>query len=126
MIRVKELGIQLPSDNAFAFGERVRTARLNEPTARRPQSFGAQGVQIPSIRQSIGGFGDEKLQTANGTPDNKAWSPISRRKDSSEDDVDRWEVGAEESVLSRVIRIIRIWGSIAKWSCAGAVPALAS
>jgi hypothetical protein len=119
MIRVKELGIQLPSDNAFAFGERVRTARLNEPTTRRPQSFGSQGVQIPSIRQSIGGFGDEKLQTANGTTDPKAWSPISRRKDSSEDDVDRWEVGAEESVLSRVIRIIRIWGSIAKWSCAG-------
>lgn len=119
MIRVKELGIQLPSDNAFAFGERVRTARLNEPTVRRPQSFGAQGVQIPSIRQSIGGFGDEKLPAANGTPDGKAWSPISRRKDSSEEDVDRWEVGAEESVLSRVIRIIRIWGSIAKWSCAG-------
>lgn len=119
MIRVKELGIQLPSDNAFAFGERVRTGRLNEQTARRPQSFGSQGVQIPSIRQSIGGFGDEKLPAANGTSDGKAWSPISRRKDSSEDDVDRWEIGAEESVLSRVIRIIRIWGSIAKWSCAG-------
>ncbi|KAJ5123587.1 Transcription factor [Penicillium atrosanguineum] len=119
MIRVKELGIQLPSDNAFAFGERVRTARLNEPTARRPQSFGSQGVQIPSIRQSLGGFGDDKMPATNGTPDGKSWSPISRRKDSSEDDVDRWEVGAEESVLSRVIRIIRIWGSIAKWSCAG-------
>lgn len=119
MIRVKELGIQLPSDNAFAFGERVRTARLNEPTTRRPPSFGAQGVQIPSIRQSLGGFNDEKLPVTNGTPDPKAWSPVSRRKDSSEDDVDRWEVGAEESVLSRVIRIIRIWGSIAKWSCAG-------
>ncbi|KAJ5179855.1 hypothetical protein N7492_003065 [Penicillium capsulatum] len=117
MIRVKELGIQLPSDNAFAFGERVRTARLNEPAVRRPQSFGAQGVQIPSIRQSLG-FGDEKLP-ANGNPDGKPWSPISRRKDSSEDDVDRWEVGAEESVLSRVIRVVRIWGSIAKWSSAG-------
>lgn len=118
MINIQDLGIQLPSDNAFAFGERVRTARLNEPTVRRPQSFGAQGVQIPSIRQSLG-LGDDKIPPTNGTPDGKAWSPISRRKDSSEDDVDRWEVGAEESVLSRVIRIIRIWGSIAKWSCAG-------
>lgn len=117
MIQVKELEIQLPSDNAFAFGERVRTARLSEPTVRRPQSFGSQGVQIPSIRQSLG-YGDEKLPTTNGTPDNKAWSPVSRRK-SSEEEVDRWEVGAEESVLSRVIRIIRIWGSITKWSCAG-------
>ncbi|KAF9887019.1 hypothetical protein FE257_010635 [Aspergillus nanangensis] len=118
MIRVKELGIQLPSDNAFAFGERVRTSRLGEPVARRPQSFGAQGVQIPSIRQSLGAFGDEKMPN-NAPPDTKSWSPISRRKDSSEDEIDRWEVGAEESVLSRVIRITRIWGSIAKWSCAG-------
>ncbi|KAL4896214.1 hypothetical protein BDV59DRAFT_172311 [Aspergillus ambiguus] len=118
MIRVKELAIQLPSDNAFAFGERVRTSQLGEPVVRRPQSFGAQGVQIPSIRQSLGGFGDDKLPTS-APQDPKSWSPVSRRKDSSEDEIDRWEVGAEESVLSRVIRIIRIWGSIAKWSCAG-------
>lgn len=118
MIRVEELDIQLPSDNAFAFGERVRTARLNEPIVRRPQSFTSQGLQIPSIRQSLG-FGDEKLPPSNGTPDGKSWSPISRRKDSSEDEVDRWEVGVEESVLSRVIRIMSVWGSIAKWSCAG-------
>ncbi|KAH8434880.1 putative C6 transcription factor [Aspergillus melleus] len=118
MIRVKELGIQLPSDNAFAFGERVRTSRISEPVVRRPQSFGAQGVQIPSIRQSLGGFSDDKLPN-NGPQDAKSWSPISRRKDSSEDEIDRWEIGAEESVLSRVIRVIRIWGSIAKWSCAG-------
>ncbi|KAL5338851.1 fungal-specific transcription factor domain-containing protein [Aspergillus crustosus] len=117
MIRVKELGIQLPSDNAFAFGERVRTSRLSDPAGRRPQSFGSQGVQIPSIRQSIGGFGDEKL-ISNGS-DNRPWSPVSRRKDSAEEDIDRWEIGAEESVLSRAIRVIRIWGSIAKWSCAG-------
>lgn len=117
MIRVKKLGIQLPSDHAFAFGERVRTSRLNEPAVRRPQSFGAQGVQIPSIRQSLGGLSDEKLPTNNG--DTMAWSPISRRKDSTEDEIDRWEIGAEESVLSRVIRITRVWGSIAKYACSG-------
>lgn len=117
MIRVKELGIQLPSDNAFAFGERVRTSRLNEPATRRQPSFGGPGVQIPSIRQSLG-LGDDKLPT-NGTPDNKPWSPVSMRKESSDDEIDRWEIGAEESVLGRVIRITRNWGSIAKWSCAG-------
>ncbi|KAI9373576.1 fungal-specific transcription factor domain-containing protein [Aspergillus egyptiacus] len=117
MIQVKELDIQLPSENAFAFGERVRTSRLNEPVARRPGSIGSQGVQIPSIRQSIGGFGDEKMLT-NGS-DNRPWSPVSRRKDSTEDEIDRWEVGAEEPVLSRAVRIIRVWGSVAKWSCAG-------
>ncbi|KAL2006318.1 hypothetical protein VTN00DRAFT_9972 [Thermoascus crustaceus] len=118
MIKVKDLGIQLPSDNAFAFGERVRTSRLNSASGRRPQSFDAQGVQIPSLRQSIGGFGDDKLRS-NGSTDSKSWSPAGQRTDSGDNDIDRWEVGAEESVLSRVIRIIRIWGSIAKWSCAG-------
>ncbi|KAL4958015.1 fungal-specific transcription factor domain-containing protein [Aspergillus filifer] len=116
MIRVKELDIQLPSDNAFAFGERVRTSRLSDPVGRRPQSFSSQGVQIPSIRASIGGF-EEKL-VPNGT-DGRPWSPVSRRKDSTEDEIDRWEIGAEESVQSRAVRIIRVWGSIAKWSCAG-------
>lgn len=118
MIKVRDLGIQLPSDNAFAFGERVRTSRLNSSSDRRPQSFDAQGMQIPSLRQSIGGFGDDKLRS-NGSTDSKSWSPAGQRNDSGDSDIDRWEVGPEESVLSKVIRIIRIWGSIAKWSCAG-------
>ncbi|KAJ9219217.1 putative C6 transcription factor [Paecilomyces variotii] len=116
MINVYDLDIQLPSDNAFAFGERVRTSRLNDGTSRRPPSFDAQNVQIPSLRQSIG-YGDEKLR--NGSMDSKSWSSGRQRSESGDHEIDRWEVGAEESVLSRVIRIIRIWGSIAKWACAG-------
>lgn len=119
MIKVRDLAIQLPSDNAFAFGERVRTSRLSDSSARRPPSFDSpQGVQIPSLRQSIGGYGDEKLRS-NGSTDAKPWSPVAQRHDSVDHEIDRWEVGAEECVLSRVIRIIRIWGSIAKWACAG-------
>jgi hypothetical protein len=106
MIKVRDLGIQLPSDNAFAFGERVRTSRLSDSPARRPPSLDSQGVQIPSLRQSIG-YGDDKLRS-NGSTDSRM-----------DHDIERWEVGAEESVLSRVIRIVRIWGSIAKWTCAG-------
>ncbi|BDD62959.1 hypothetical protein MPDQ_007854 [Monascus purpureus] len=117
IIRVKDLNIQLPSDNAFAFGERVRTSRLSEPSGRRPTAFGSQSLQIPSLRHSLG-FADDKMP-ANGPQDAKAWSPVSRRKDSGEEDIDRWETGAEEPVLSRVIRIIRVWGSLVKWSCAG-------
>ncbi|KMU80755.1 hypothetical protein CISG_08698 [Coccidioides immitis RMSCC 3703] len=55
--------------------------------------------------------------------DRRASSPDGRtpvhRSDGVENGIDRWEVGAEECVLSRLIRIIRVWGSIAKWSCAG-------
>lgn len=117
MVKVRDLSIQLPSDNAFAFGERVRTSRLCDSSARRPPSLESQGVQIPSLRQSIG-YGDDKMRS-NGSTDSKAWSPVAQRNDSADHEIDRWEVGAEESVLSRVIRIIRIWGSIAKWACAG-------
>ena len=120
MIRVKELDIQLPSENAFAFGERVRTSRLTDPVGRRPQSFSSasQGAQqIPSLRHSIGGYSEGKMPQ--NSADNHPWSPVSGRKDSTEEEIDRWEIGAEESVLSRAVRITRVWGSIAKWSCAG-------
>ncbi|PLN79594.1 fungal-specific transcription factor domain-domain-containing protein [Aspergillus taichungensis] len=133
MIRVRELGIQLPSDNAFAFGERVRTARLGEPPARRPPSFGTPGGPvIPSLRQSLGGFADDPRPGPASDAHHhhhhqppSAWSPVARRADAAataatdDEGIDRWEVGAEESVLGRVIRIVRLWGSIAQWSCAG-------
>jgi hypothetical protein len=118
MIKVRDLGIQLPSDNAFAFGERVRTSRLNDGTGRRSQGFESRGVQIPSLRQSISFPDDVKLRP-NGTADSKPWSSTGHRNDGADNGIDRWEVGAEECVLSRLIRVIRIWGSIAKWSCSG-------
>jgi hypothetical protein len=118
MIKVRDLGIQLPSDNAFAFGERVRTSRLNDGTGRRGPNFETQGLQIPSLRNSIS-FGDDIKVRSNGLADTKSWSSMGRRSENGDNGIDRWEVGAEECVLSRVIRILRIWGSISKWSCAG-------
>ncbi|EED22139.1 C6 transcription factor, putative [Talaromyces stipitatus ATCC 10500] len=115
MVKVRDLDIQLPSDDAFAFGERVRTSKLSDSPDRRASSFDGPGAQIPSLRQSVP-YGEDNLR--NGSTDSKAWSPVSKRID-GDHDIDRWEVGAQESLLSRVIRVIRIWGSIAKWSCAG-------
>lgn len=116
MVKVRDLDIQLPSDDAFAFGERVRTSKLSDSPARRASSFDGPGGQIPSLRQSVP-YGEENLR--NGSTDSKSWSPVSKRIDSADHDIDRWEIGAQESLLSRVIRVIRIWGSIAKWACAG-------
>ena len=116
MIHVKDLNIQLPSENAFAFGERVCTSQLNDPSGCW---HGSQSIHIPSIRHSLS-LGDENIDGGNAFPDSRAWSPpISRRKESLDEDIDRWEIGAEESVLSRTIRCVHIWGSILKWSCAG-------
>ena len=113
MIRVEDMGIQLPSDNAFAFGERVRTSRLSESTGRR-------SMQIPSLRQSLGYPEDMKMRSSGPVQaDSKHWSTSSPRSDGPDNGIDRWEVGAEECVLGRLIRVFRIWGSIAKWSCNG-------
>lgn len=115
MIKVDDLGIQLPSDNAFAFGERVRTSKLVEGNGNR-RIFDPRGMPIPSLRQSNGLSEDLKLR-ANGS--DKPWSSSSHRSDGAESGIDRWEVGAEECVMSRLIRVMRIWGSVSKWSCAG-------
>ncbi|KAK2747558.1 hypothetical protein FQN57_002051 [Myotisia sp. PD_48] len=123
MLRVRDVEIQLPSDNAFAFGERVRTSKLTDSGSTRsprPQSYDSRATlnnnTIPGLRQSMGYSDDMKLR--NGT-DSKQWSTPNHRNDGPEDRIDRWEVGAEESVLARLIRIIRIWGSISEWTCNG-------
>ncbi|KAK2801403.1 hypothetical protein FQN49_008910, partial [Arthroderma sp. PD_2] len=134
MLRVREIGIQLPSENAFAFGERVRTSLLSDGnsgrngTSRRSQSYDSRGgtatatngVQIPSLRQSIGYGEDAKMRNGGGMVESKPWPPLpSHRSDGLGDRIDRWEVGVEECVLGRLVRIIRIWGSVAKWACDG-------
>ncbi|KAL1955504.1 hypothetical protein VTO42DRAFT_8458 [Malbranchea cinnamomea] len=121
MVRVRDMGIQLPSDNAFAFGERVRTSRLSGNSSRRSQGYDSRGpMQIPSLRQSLA-YGEDVKMRSNGPPatEPKHWSTSSHRSDGPDSGIDRWEVGAEEGVLGRLIRIFRVWGSITKWSCAG-------
>ncbi|KAK2766791.1 hypothetical protein FQN54_006105 [Arachnomyces sp. PD_36] len=104
MVYLRDMGIQLPSDTAFAFGERVRTSQLEDGSSRRSQGFDPHGMQMPHLRQSIS-YDDPKLRPGH--------------RESLDNGFDRWEVGAEECVLSRLIRIVRIWGSVAKWTCSG-------
>lgn len=110
MIKVKKLGVQLPSDNAFAFGERVKTSMLGEVGRGRNPLL--HKVQIPSLRATIGGFDGVGF-------DQRNWmSPGRVSTHSGEDDgIDRWEIGSEEGVLSRLIRIVKIWGSVTKRTC---------
>ncbi|EEH06706.1 conserved hypothetical protein [Histoplasma capsulatum G186AR] len=118
VIKIRDVEIQLPSDNAFAFGERVRTSRLNDGLKRRFQNYESRGIQIPSLRNSMG-YGENAKLRPNGPSDLKQWSSTSHRSEIAENSIDRWEMGAEECVLGRLVRMVRIWGSIAKWSCSG-------
>ncbi|PGH05566.1 hypothetical protein GX51_02905 [Blastomyces parvus] len=119
MVKVQDVEIQLPSYNAFAFGERVKTSRLHDGSQPRSQSYDQRGLQIPSFRHSMGGYGDDSKLRPSAPSDLKQWSSTSHRSEVTENGIDRWEVGAEECVLSRLIRMVRIWGSIAKWSSSG-------
>ncbi|EDN03075.1 predicted protein [Histoplasma mississippiense (nom. inval.)] len=47
VIKIRDVEIQLPSDNAFAFGERVRTSRLNDGLKHRFQIMSLAAFRFP-------------------------------------------------------------------------------
>lgn len=113
MLTLEEVRLQLPSsEHAFIFGERVctnmitgdcsgsgrrvgRKARIYANAKQRSQAWERERSSSTQTKESLG-FGDDK------------------------DDVKvRCETGNEEGVLSRFVRMVEIWGKIAKWSCAG-------
>jgi hypothetical protein len=123
MLDIKDIRVQLPSsENAFFFGERVRTKLLGE---ERDEVAGREDLQLQR-RASV--FLDEKNgQAQDGSHDanrdgsRRAREPGKDSKGRGKDDEEkgRWEVGQDEGVQSRVVKIIEIWGRIAKWSCYG-------
>lgn len=94
MINVHDLRIQLPSsDKAFLFGEQVETRTLSE-----------------------------ELEDASMTANSESHPPTRRARHENgqgNGEAGRLEAGADEGVLSRVVKIVEIWGRIAKWSCGG-------
>ncbi|KAI5280582.1 hypothetical protein KEM54_003634, partial [Ascosphaera aggregata] len=178
MLKVRDINIQLPSDNAFMFGERVRSNHLNcwpkgstpEPgrtsterdmASRQRERAGTtsnsvnQNAQIlPSLRQSLGlpdengrspayttGAADGKQITwAASSGTSSASSPdmpprtvsvnaltgsgpggpgnvniLNDNEERTNTDVDRFEMGVDECVLGRVIRMLRISAKIGRW-----------
>lgn len=92
MIAVRDLRVQLPgSEKAFLFGERVRTCLLDQD--------GGAGAHRYRLKQD--------------------GSPCQSGSAVEDQDQGKWELGADEGILSRVVKLVDIWGKIAKWSCAG-------
>ena len=117
MIAVKDLRVQLPSsDKAFLFGERVRTALLGQDSgavAERVEGQGPGTVDVTRAKET-GGTVTDRLHKPE---DHVRLGLVSSAAE--DQDKGKWEVGAEEGLLSRVVKIVDIWGRIAKWSCAG-------
>ena len=110
MLRTDEIRIQLPSsDSAFAFGERVCTSLINGNCSRA--SVRAR------IRAHI--FSDSKRQKVNKSHNGNIYpdaADYSRRDGPEYDDEPDIACEAEEkeSILSRFVRMVEIWGMIAQ------------
>lgn len=76
----------------------AEAARVQLPCEERGFLFG-EGVRTGYL--SVDGF--DKKEDRNG----------------SDGKLGRWEVGDEEGILARVVRITEIWGRVQEWACAG-------
>lgn len=110
-INVKDVRIQLPaSEQAFLFGEKVRTLMLGEDAVNAPPRADMQSQRRASlIGEALnGGMRRHSLSIqSNGT------------NGKMDDDQSKWEIGAEEGLVSRYIKILDIYAKIVKWACGG-------
>jgi len=108
MLHANELRIQLPaSERSFLFAEKVRTLMLGEE-----EHAVAGRAEVQSHRQA-----SVMLGTAI-TPDRRTTVPP-REQQEDDEEKGRLEVGSDEGLVSRYIKILEIYGRVVQWSCAG-------
>ncbi|MCJ1311291.1 hypothetical protein MMC25_004962 [Agyrium rufum] len=118
IIKIEEIRIQLPcSDKAFVFGERVCTNLIDGSCSRAGLRAKVKDQQASWRRQQSSNripFGqDRQDRNLNYQGDTQA-----------EDDGDdkkgyTCEAGLSEGSCGRWMRLVDLWGKIARWSCAG-------
>ena len=113
MLNVKDLRIQLPSsEKAFLFGQKVRTLLLGEETSDPQHRINGQQAE------RINGLDRSGLSRDVQNGRTSASSHDGRHRNMAEEK-GRWEIGSDEGVLSRFIRVLELYGRIVKWSCNG-------
>ncbi|KAI9757169.1 MAG: ATPase synthesis protein 25 mitochondrial [Chaenotheca gracillima] len=121
MVNVKDLRIQLPSsERAFVFGERVRTSLLGDEIDEGMGRATLQSQRRSSVLHSTGNSQQRKSESQEPLARSaRAKVDLDEEVIEEEENKGRLEIGPEEGVLSRVVKIVEIWGRIAKWSCSG-------
>ncbi|KAK5132420.1 hypothetical protein LTR08_009103 [Meristemomyces frigidus] len=105
MLHAHELRIQLPaSESSFMHAEKVRTLMLGE------EEHGVARAEVQSHRQQ-----SVMIGTCNTPERRMAQSP----KQETVEEKGKLEVGAEEGLVSRYVKILEIYGRVVQWSCAG-------
>ncbi|KAM3424679.1 hypothetical protein BST61_g6666 [Cercospora zeina] len=111
MLHARELRIQLPaSERSFLFAEKVRTLMLGEEDG---SLAGPGRAEVQSQRQQ-----SVRLGTSRTPETSRAPSPRSAWREDDEDK-GRVEIGSDEGLVSRYVKILEIYGKVVKWSCAG-------
>ncbi|KAF2460968.1 fungal-specific transcription factor domain-containing protein [Lineolata rhizophorae] len=118
MLSVKDLRVQLPSsDRAFHFGEKVRTLLLNEESEEV-----AGRAEIQSVRQAtrlLGSSAGASSRSSNADANGGFTNPFADSQSKEDEENGRWEVGPDEGVLSRYVKLVDLYGRIVRWSCSG-------
>ena len=119
MLNVKDLRIQLPSsERAFLFGEKVRTLMLGEELDEVAGRAEVQSQRQASVMLGTRS-GDRERSHENGDRAGGSYANHSDERMRNDEKNGRWEIGADEGVLTRFIKALDLYGSIVKWSCAG-------
>ncbi|KAF2766285.1 hypothetical protein EJ03DRAFT_182577 [Teratosphaeria nubilosa] len=107
MLHASELRIQLPaSERSFLFAEKVRTLMLGEDEHKVARAEVQQQREATVL-----------LGTGKNTPEHSA-AP-SPPKSQQDEDKGRLEIGPDEGLVSRYIKILEIYGRVVQWSCSG-------
>lgn len=107
MLSAPQLRTQLPaSDRTFAFGDKVRTLMLGDQCG-----LGITRAKVQHDRQAMLGAGHQAEAAAA--------SPSSMSEKEKENDKGILQVGDDEGLVSRYMKILEIYGKVVQWSCAG-------
>ena len=110
MLHARELRIQLPaSERSFLFAEKVRTLMLGEVDT----SSAAGRVEFEHHRQA------PLVMPRNDHLDRNGDVSMNGYDGDHGEQKPRLEVGADEGLVSRYIKILEIYGKVVRWSCAG-------
>ena len=116
MLSVDDVRLQLPSsEHAFIFGERVCTNTISGNCSGSYDRVRRKSCVYASVKNRSEAWERERIG-------NYARGEEKELRDGDDNDNHikiRCEFDADEGILSRFVRMVEIWGKIAKWSCAG-------
>ena len=116
MLAVEDVKLQLPSsEHAFIFGERVCTNMITGKCSDSGDRV-RKKARIFAIAKNRNGAWERARSASNTGEDERESHDGPNNKEGISI---RCEAGANEGLLSKFIRMVEIWGKIAKWSCAG-------